>query len=121
MPQKGLMFFLGILLEPGPDNAFSLEPKEFKSLSDSLKVAHQAVGEPSYNLKKSESVYHQFRRSIYVSKDIKKGEELTRENIKRVRPGFGLPCIEFENVLGKKAKEDINFASPLSWDKIEGA
>lgn len=105
--------------EPGPDNAFSLEPKEFKSLSESLKVAHASIGVPSYNLKESESGYHQFRRSIYVSKDIKKGEEFTPENIQRVRPGFGLPCKEFKNVLGKKAKEDISFASPLSWDHIE--
>ena len=105
--------------EGGPDAAFSLEPKEMKQLVKAVRDAEAAIGRPNYEIGKKEAENKVFRRSIFVVKDIKEGEELTRENIRVIRPGYGLEPKELPEVLGKKAKQNIERGTPLSWDLIE--
>lgn len=105
--------------EGGPDAGFSLEPQEMKEMVRSVREAEASIGKPDYDVGKKESENLVFRRSIFVIKDIKKGEEITRENIRVIRPGYGLEPKELPNVLGKKAKKDIERGMPVKWDLIE--
>jgi len=102
----------------GPDAAFSLEPKEMKQLVQAVRDAEAAIGKPDYEIGKKEAENKVFRRSIFVVKDIKEGEELTRENIRVIRPGYGLEPKELLKVLGKKAKVKIERGTPMSWGLI---
>jgi len=78
-------------VDKGPDSEFSLEPEELKQLCENTKMAWQALGEAGYEKKQAEETNLRFRRSIYVVEDIKKDEMFTEKNIRRIRPGFGLP------------------------------
>lgn len=100
--------------EGGVDSAFSLEPDELKSLVIESKRAWQSLGHVSYGVTKNEEKSKQFKRSIYVSKHIKVGETLTKDNIKIVRPGFGLEPKYFEELLGKKVSCDLKKGTPFS-------
>lgn len=104
--------------EGGPDAAFSLEPHEMKELVKSVREVEAAIGKPNYNVGKKEAENLVFRRSIFVVKDIKKGEKFTRENIRVIRPGYGLEPKELSKVLNKKAKKDIKRGEPMSWNLI---
>lgn len=106
--------------DPGPDALFSLEPSELTSLCEDAKTAWQALGRVSYQLNEAEEGNLQFRRSLYVCKNIKKGEIFTPENIRSVRPGFGLPPKHFHATLGARATQDINAGMALNWAMIEG-
>ena len=98
----------------GPDDSFSLEPDELASLVTNAKTAWEALGEVSYDLKESEKGNKIFRRSLYAVKEIKAGDVLSAENCRSIRPGFGLPPREYEKVLGKVAKKDIEYGTALS-------
>lgn len=98
------------------DAAFSLEPDELKMLVEEAKRAYLALGDVHFGLTDSETKAVEFKRSVYVSKDIKKGETFSPDNIRIIRPGFGLEPKYYDLVLGKKAKEDIKKGTPLSWD-----
>jgi len=100
----------------GPDAAFSLEPDEFRQLCEDCRTAWNAVGQPGFDRKSSEKDNTIFRRSLYVVKDISKNEPLTRENIRSIRPGYGLEPKYFEKVLGKRSTQDIQRGTPLRWD-----
>lgn len=102
----------------GPDAAFSLEPHEFKDLVGAVRDAQIAVGKVFYGAANSEKVNMIFKRSLFVVKDIKVGEKFTRENVRCIRPGYGLAPKELPKVLGKKAKKDISRGTPLSWNLI---
>ena len=104
--------------EKGPDSEFSLEPDELKKLCKETKDAWFALGEAGYDRKPAEEANVKFRRSIYVVEDVKAGEILTNENIRRIRPGCGLKPKYFEEVLGEVASSDIKKGMPLSWGKI---
>ncbi len=104
--------------DKGPDSEFSLEPHELKQLCDNTKIAHQSLGVAGYELKNAEKSGVKFRRSLYAVKDIKQGEAFTKDNIRSIRPGFGLPPKHYEKILGKVAKQAINYGTPLSWNKI---
>jgi len=99
----------------GPDSKFSLEPHEFKEMVDSVRVAEQALGQVHYGLSESEQSSRVFRRSLFIVKDIKKGEPLTSENVRSIRPGHGLPPKHMEEVIGRVASEDIERGTPLEW------
>lgn len=103
----------------GPDASFSLEPAEMKMLVQAVRDAEKAIGVPTYETGKKESENLVFRRSIFSVKDIKKGEIMTRENIRVIRPGYGLAPKELDKILGQKAAQDIKRGTPLSWDLIE--
>lgn len=105
--------------DKGPDSEFSLEPSELKQLCQESETAWRALGQISYALQSAEEASLKHRRSIYVVKDLKKGDVLTSENTRRIRPGFGLAPKYFDNVLGKRLKMNVSKGTPLSWDLIE--
>ncbi|MCH9770563.1 MAG: pseudaminic acid synthase [Gammaproteobacteria bacterium] len=97
----------------GPDAAFSLEPAELKQLCLDVKTVWQALGEANYTLKAGEAANLKFRRSIYAVENIAKGEVFSVDNIRRIRPGFGLAPKFFEDLLGKQALVDIAKGMPI--------
>ena len=105
----------------GPDAAFSLEPAEFAALVRDCKDAWTALGTAHYDVLGSERGSLQFRRSLYVSADVRAGEPLTRANVRSIRPGNGLPPAELEAVLGRPAARDLKRGEPLAWDMIGGS
>ncbi|MDH5543550.1 MAG: pseudaminic acid synthase [Nitrospinota bacterium] len=102
----------------GVDSAFSIEPAELKSLVEESERAFHSLGKIFYGMTEKEKASAVFRRSIYVSADIKAGEPFTEKNIKLIRPGLGLAPKYFETVLGKRASKDIQIGTPLGWDLI---
>jgi len=103
----------------GVDSDFSLEPNEMSQLVIETKRAWESLGRISYGITDSEKNSITFRSSIYISEDIKKGEVLTENNIRIVRPGKGLAPKYINLVLGKKAKENYNKGTALTWGMIE--
>jgi len=103
----------------GPDAAFSLEPAELAQLVASASEAWQALGSVNYSRTPSEQGNALFRRSIYVVKDMLKGEQFSSDNIRSIRPGFGLMPKHLKEVYGRKASCSISRATALSWDLIE--
>lgn len=102
----------------GVDSTFSLEPAEMTALVVETERARLALGGISYGCTAAERGSLQFRRSIYVVKDIKEGEILTRENIRCIRPGLGLPPKHYEAVLGRPARKAAVRGTPLSWNLV---
>lgn len=100
----------------GVDAAFSMEPAEMKMLVEETGRACEAIGKIAYGLTENEKSSLKFRRSIYAVKDIKQGEGFTSENIRIIRPGFGIEPKYYERVLGKTAKQDIFRGTPIGWD-----
>ncbi len=105
----------------GPDSSFSLEPKEFSALVESVRMVEQALGKPSYIQTKGEKENIVFRKSLFVTEDIKKGEKFTEENVRSIRPGNGLAPKFYRSVIGKRASGDISRATPLSHKHISSA
>lgn len=98
-----------------PDASFSMEPAEFKKMVEDVRQAEQAIGTVSYELSSKEQESSVFRRSIFVVKDIKAGEEFSEDNLRIIRPGYGLKPKYFPQVLGRKAAKDIEQGTPLDW------
>ncbi|MCF7878921.1 MAG: pseudaminic acid synthase [Candidatus Omnitrophica bacterium] len=96
-----------------PDSFFSIEPDQLKELVENNRIAEKAIGEIHYGLTEKEKQSKVFRRSLFAVKDIKKDEEFTEENVKSIRPGYGLKPKYLAQMLGKKAKEDIGKGIPL--------
>lgn len=102
----------------GPDAEFSLEPREFKKMVESIRAAELTLGKINYSLSKKTLKSKIFRRSLFAVKDIKKGELLTEINVRSIRPGYGLPSKFIRKVLGKQATKNIQKGTPLSWDLL---
>ena len=105
--------------EPGPDSAFSLEPAEFRAMVDAVRAAEAALGGVSYQVTAREQASRVFRRSLYAVRDIAAGELLTRDNVRSIRPGHGLPPRELEGLLGRRARVAVARGTALKWDLIE--
>ena len=103
----------------GVDSIFSMEPNEMKYLVDETKRAWQAFGSIKFGPTKSEEKSLKYRRSLYISKEIKKGEALTSQNIKAIRPGYGMETKYLEDLLGRKVNKDLSAGTPMSWDFLE--
>jgi N-acetylneuraminate synthase len=103
----------------GVDAAFSLEPDELTNLVLESERAWRAMGKVTYGPSSSETSSMQFRRSLYVVKDMKAGDALTTENLRRIRPGFGLPPRFFEVVLGMTVKQHVKKGTPLVWEMLK--
>jgi N-acetylneuraminate synthase len=103
----------------GVDSAFSMEPVELKALIDETERAWLSLGQISYGPTEEETKTLVFRRSLYVVKDIQAGDVFTTENVRAIRPGYGLPPKFFELLLGKKIRKDIQKGTPLNWDILE--
>ena len=102
----------------GPDSHFSLEPGEFATMVQAIRTAEEAMGEVRYGVTKQEARVHRYRRSLFVVKDMEKGEVFTEQNVRSIRPGQGLPPKCLKHVLGKRASMEIDRATPLVWDHI---
>lgn len=102
----------------GPDDSFSLEPKQLARLCQNGKTAWSALGTASYRRKTSESGNVKFRRSLYFTKELSAGELIKEDAVKSVRPGYGLPPKYLCNVVGKRVKESVRLGDPVSWDSI---
>lgn len=101
-----------------PDSSFSMEKDEFKKMVDDIRNVEKAKGYIRYGVTDEERDSIIFRKSIFVVKDIKKGEEITKDNVRVIRPGYGLPPKYYNNILGKKALEDIERGTPFSFDLV---
>ena len=102
----------------GPDSAFSLEPHEMKTVVDSIRTVEQALGKIQYGPGEHEAGSLPFRRSLFVVKDMTAGESFTNENVRSIRPGYGLHTRHLDDVIGRKAGMDIARGTPLSWDMV---
>ncbi len=102
----------------GPDAAFSLDKEEFALMVKHVREAEKALGEVSYHLDEKANASKELGRSLFVVKDIQKGEELTPENIRSIRPGYGISPKYYYEVMGKKAKKELKRGTPLSWEDI---
>ncbi|OHB70612.1 MAG: pseudaminic acid synthase [Planctomycetes bacterium RBG_16_43_13] len=102
----------------GVDSTFSMEPAEMAQLVVETERAWQALGKVSYGPTEAEKKSIQFRRSLYVVQDLKAGDVLTRENVRAIRPGLGLPTKYLEQVLGKTVNQDVKRGTALDWELI---
>lgn len=102
--------------EGGVDSSFSLEPSEMSELVLQAKRAWMALGQITYGATKAEQKSIKYRRSLYVVKDLKAGERLTRENVRAIRPGFGLPTKYFDLLLGRTVRENVKRGTPVDWN-----
>ncbi|MCM1154011.1 MAG: pseudaminic acid synthase [Roseburia sp.] len=100
----------------GPDGAFSMEPEEFKEMVDGIRILEKAIGVSAYGLTAQQMKERSGSRSLFVVKDIKAGEKLTPENVRSIRPGYGLHTMYYEEILGKRALRDIEKGTPLAWE-----
>jgi N-acetylneuraminate synthase len=105
---------------PGPDSAFSLEPDEFQAMVEAIRTTELALGQVSYEVTEAEMSSRVFRRSLFVTRDMKAGEQFTHENVRSIRPGHGLQTRHLEAILGRRATEDIPRGTPLAWTHVLG-
>ena len=108
-----------MLFRSGPDSEFSMELQEFKEMCKQIRIAEAAIGEVTFDLTEAQKREREHSRSLFVVKDIKCGETFTSDNIKSIRPGFGLHTKYYNQIIGKKARCDIKKGTPLKWEIIE--
>jgi pseudaminic acid synthase len=104
---------------PGPDAAFSLEPREFKEMVSAIRIAEKTLGSVRYGITPEEEKSKVFRRSLFVVKDMKAGDIFTEENVRSIRPGYGLSPKYLRDVLGKRVGKKIKRGTPLTWDLLK--
>ena len=102
----------------GPDDKFSLEEHEFAALCEGAFTSWQSLGKVDYSHKESEKGSVKFRRSLYFVKEMVAGEVITPSCIKRVRPGFGLPPNNYDNLIGRKVKVNVEYGTPTSFQLL---
>ena len=101
-----------------PDSFFSIEPSELKTLIQNIREAEKAIGKVHYGLMKHEAASRIFRRSLFAIRDIKKGEAFNQENVRSVRPSYGLPPLYQETLFKKIAKRSIKKGTPINKQDI---
>ncbi len=102
----------------GPDSTFSMNEQEFTEMVNSVRLAESAIGGIDYSLSEKQKISRAHSRSLYVVKDIEKGEELTTENVRSIRPGFGLHPKHYNSVLGKKVKAKLEKGDRLRFEDL---
>lgn len=102
----------------GVDSAFSLEPSELRQLVEETEQAWSSLGHVVYEPTETEISSMKGRRSLYIAQDLKAGDLLTPENLRRIRPGLGLPPKHYETLLGRRVNRDVAKGTPISWDMI---
>lgn len=103
----------------GPDSSFSLDFESFKEMVSQIRAAELALGEKTYSLTKKQIKGRDFSRSLYVIKDVKKGDIISSSNVKSIRPGFGLHPKYFEKVLGKKFTKSLSIGERLDLNDFQ--
>ena len=104
--------------DKGPDSEFSLEPADLERLCHDAKDAWLALGKPGFERQRAEAGSKVFRRSLYLIKDVEAGERLTQENLRRIRPGMGLPPKYYQHVLGRCVKQKLPKGTALQLDHL---
>ena len=102
----------------GPDAAFSLEPDELAALVADCRHAWEALGEAAYKRGPTETANRQFRRSLYVARDVAAGTVLTAQDVRSVRPGYGLATRHLPEVLGRRAARDLKRGERFGWEML---
>lgn len=102
--------------EKSPDSEFSITPEELKRLCNDTKEAWLSLGKPGYDRKPAEEASLRFRRSIYFVENLKEGQTIEKQHIRRIRPGFGLPPKYEQSLIGKKVARDVERGTPVSWE-----
>jgi pseudaminic acid synthase len=102
----------------GPDSEFSLEPAEFKTMVQAVRTAERALGQVHFGVSTGEEKGIPFRRSLYVVKDIRRGDIFTKQNVRSIRPALGLHTRHFDQIIGERAACDIQAGTPLAWNLI---
>lgn len=105
--------------DKGPDSEFSIEPAELESLVNQTKDAWSALGEAGFERKVAEKGNARFRRSVYFVKDLKAGDSVTQDSIRRIRPSLGLEPKYEQDIIGKKLKIDVSRGTPTSWELFD--
>jgi N-acetylneuraminate synthase len=103
----------------GVDSSFSMEPEEFAQLRVESERAWQSLGQVTYGGSAAEEKSRIFRRSLYISTDLKAGERLSKSNVRIIRPGYGLPPKYFETILGKRINRDVSTGTAVDWDLLD--
>jgi len=103
----------------GPDASFSLEPQEFSSMVESIRLVEKALGMAHFHVTEGELKSKVFRKSLFIIKDMKTGDTISEENIRSIRPGYGIMPKYMKDVLGKKINRNVKKGSPLSWDFVQ--
>lgn len=101
--------------DKGPDSEFSIEPDELKRLCQDTLDAWSALGRAGFERQQAEEASKRYRRSIYFVRDMKAGQTITDADIRRIRPGFGLPPKNYEQVLGRTVREDVKRGTAVQW------
>tara|TARA_B100001059_G_scaffold31074_1_gene25173 strand:- start:3982 stop:5004 length:1023 start_codon:yes stop_codon:yes gene_type:complete len=102
----------------GPDAHFSLDEKEFTEMVKAVRIAEQMIGKVDYEMTDKKKKSRQFSRSLFVVKDVKIGEQITLENVRSIRPGFGMHPRHLSEIIGKKFKENFEKGTPMNFDLI---
>ncbi len=105
-------------VDGGPDAAFSMEPEEFRKMAEEIRIVEKALGRVTYELTEKQKKSREDGRSLFVVKDIGKGEIFTEENVRSIRPAFGMHTMYYDEVIGKTARADIAKGTPLDWKYI---
>jgi len=100
------------------DSGFSLEPTEFKQMVNDIRTAESAIGKVSYELSEREKISRQFRKSIFIVKDIKAGETISEEHIRVIRPANGLKSKYFNRIIGEAITQDVEKGMPMKWEYL---
>lgn len=103
----------------GLDASFSLEPDELKSLVKEANIAWKSLGKVYYGATAIEEPSLQERRSLYIAEDMQIGDRLNRQNLRCIRPGYGLAPKYYNKLIGKSVKQDVKRGSPISWEMVE--
>ena len=103
----------------GPDGAFSMEMEEFIDMVRQIRNLEKALGRGNFELTPKQINERENGRSLYVVKDIKQGDRFTADNVRSIRPGFGMHPMYYEEILGKRARKDIKRGEPLRWELID--
>ncbi|MEZ7900481.1 MAG: pseudaminic acid synthase [Flavobacteriales bacterium] len=100
----------------GPDAHFSLDEQEFTEMVKAVRKAEQMMGKVDYEMTEKKKKSRQFSRSLFVVEDVKEGDILTKENVRSIRPGFGMHTKHFSDIIGKEFKQNVEKGTPLSFD-----
>ena len=103
----------------GADAHFSLDEKEFKQMIDAVRLTEKMMGKIDYEMTEKKQKSRQFSRSLFITKNVNIGETISKDNVRSIRPGFGLHPKEFPSIIGKKFSQNQEKGTPLSWDRIQ--
>ena len=102
----------------GPDAHFSLDEKEFAEMVKAIRIAEKMMGKIDYEMSEKKKKSRQFSRSLFIVKDVKSGDKISNENVRSIRPGFGMHPRHLSEIIGKKFKQDFEKGTPMNFDLI---